>query len=146
MSHSGRRRGRNGAGTISPAKDQRLACRYPVTTKDVVLSFVESGSQVDHSVQLENVSMQGCLVKARRGPPVHPGETVWLKALGDFTTPVIEGIVVSAVKPFLGKCAIRIRFLAPLPYQTFKMLVYGSEGIDLNLRDRPEYENDQYWR
>jgi len=101
---------------------------------------------VDHSVELENVSMQGCLVKARRGPRVHPGESVWLKALGNVTTPVIEGIVVSAVKPFLGKCAIRIRFLAPLPYQTFKMLVYGSEGIDLNLRDRPDYENDQYWR
>jgi len=146
MSHSGRRRGRNGAPTISSAMDRRLACRYPAATKAVILSLIESGSQVDHSVELENVSMQGCLVKSRRGPRVQPGERVWLKALGDVTTPVIDGIVVSAVKPFLGKCAIGIRFLAPLPYQTFKMLVYGSEGIDMNLRDRPDYENDQYWR
>ncbi len=126
--------------------DRRLACRYPAATKDVVLSFIESGSQLDHSVHLENVSMQGCLVMSHRGPRVQPGERVWLKVLGEVTSPVIDGIVVSAVKPFLGKRSIRIRFLAPLPYQTFKMLVYGSEGIDLNLRDRPDYENDQYWR
>jgi hypothetical protein len=126
--------------------DRRLACRYPTATKTVILSLIESGSQVDHSVQLENVSMEGCLVMSRRGPRVQPGESVWLRVLGDITTPVIGGIVVSAVKPFLGKCSIRIRFLAPLPYQTFKMLVYGSEGIDMNLSDRPDYENDQYWR
>lgn len=146
MSHSERRSGRNGSRTISSATGRRLACRYPSATKAVILSLIESGSQVDHSVQLENVSMEGCLVKAHRDRRVRPGERVWLKALGDITTPVIDGIVVSAVKPFLGKCAIRIRFLAPLPYQTFKMLVYGSEGIDINLRDRPVHESDQFWR
>lgn len=83
---------------------------------------------------------------SRRGPRVQPGERVWFRVLGDVTTPVIDGIVVSAVKPFLGKCSIRIRFLAPLPYQTFKMLVYGSEGIDISLRDRPVHESDQFWR
>ncbi len=126
--------------------DRRIACRYPAAIEEVVLSFMESGSQLDHSVQLENVSMHGCLVKARRGPRVQPGERVWLKALGAVSTPVIAGIVVSAVKPFLGKRSIRIRFLAELPYQTFKMLVYGSEGIDRNLRDRPDHENDQFWK
>jgi len=146
MSHSGRRSGRSGARTIGSAKDRRLACRYPAATKAVILSLIESGSQVNHSVQLENVSMQGCLVMSRRGPRVQPGERVWLKSFGNSTTPVIDGIVVSAVKPFLGKCSIRIRFLAPLPYQTFKMLVYGSEEIDMNLRNRLDYENDQFWR
>jgi hypothetical protein len=126
--------------------DRRLACRYPAATKAMILSLIESGSAVERSIELENVSMQGCLVKSRRGPRVQPGERVWLKVLGDITTPMIDGIVDSAVKPFLGKCSIRIRFLAPLPYQTFKMLVYGSEGIDMNLRDRPDYENDQFWR
>jgi hypothetical protein len=126
--------------------DRRLACRYPAATKALTLSLIESGSLVDHPVELENVSMQGCLVKSRRDPRARPGKRVWLKALGNITTPVIDGIVISAVKPFLGKCSIRIRFLAPLPYQTFKMLVYGSEGIDMNLRDRPVHESDQYWR
>jgi hypothetical protein len=146
MSHSGRSSGRNGSRTISSTMDRRLACRYPAATKAMILSLIESGSAVERSLELENVSMQGCLVKSRRGPRVQPGERVWLKVLGDITTPMIDGIVVSAVKPFLGKCSIRIRFLAPLPYQTFKMLVYGSEGIDMNLRDRPDYENDQFWR
>jgi hypothetical protein len=146
MSHSGRRHGRNGAGTISSAMDRRIACRYPAAMKAAILSLTESGSQMDHSVQLENVSMQGCLVRSGRGPRVQPGEKVWLKALGDITSPVIDGIVISAVRPFLGKCTIRIRFLAPLSFQTFKMLVYGTEGIDMNLKDRPDYENDQFWR
>ena len=131
---------------ISSAMDRRLAFRYPPATRALILTLIESSSLVDYPIELENVSMQGCMVKSRRGPRVQPGERVWLKALGNITTPVIDGIVVSAVKPFLGKCSIRIRFLAPLPYQTFKMLVYGSEGIDMNLRDRPDYENDQYWR
>jgi len=131
---------------IGSAKDRRLACRYPAATKVLILSLIESGSAVDHSVQLENVSMQGCLVKSRREPRVQPGERVWLKVLGNITIPMIAGIVISVVKPFLGKCSIRIRFLAPLPYQTFKMLVYGSEEIDMNLRNRLDYENDQFWR
>jgi hypothetical protein len=146
MSHSGRRRERNGARSINSAMDRRLACRYPAAIKALILSWAETGSLVDHSVQLENVSMQGCLVKSRRGTRVQPGERVWLKALGDITTPVIDGIVVSAVKPFFGKCSIRIRFLAPLPYHTFKRLVYGTEGIDMNLSDRPDHERDQFWR
>jgi len=126
--------------------DRRLAYRYPAANTDAIISSAESGYQVNHSVQLENVSMHGCLVKSRRGPPMEPGERVSLKVLGDVTSPVIDGIVVSSVKPFLGKRSIRIRFLAPLPYQTFKMLVYGTDGIDMNLRDRPEYENDQFWK
>jgi len=126
--------------------DRRLACRYLPAIRDMILSLFESGSPMDQPVQLEDVSMQGCLVISRRGPRMQPGERVCLKALGAATSPVIEGIVVSDVKPFLGKRSIRIRFLAPLSYQTFKMLVYGTEGIDLNLRDRPVHENDQFWK
>jgi hypothetical protein len=126
--------------------DRRLACRYPAAARDGVLSTVESGSEADHLVQLENISMQGCIVQSRRCPSMQPGDRVLLKVLGGFASPSIDGIVVSAVKPFLGKRSIRIRFLAPLPYQTFKMLVYGSEGIDMNLRNRPEHELDQFWK
>ena len=146
MSHSARRSGTSGSRTISFAIDRRLAYRYPAATRALILSLNESGSLVDHSVQLENVSMQGCLVKSRRDPRAQPGERVWLKVLGNITTPVIAGILVSAVKPFLGKCSIRIRFHAPLPYQTFKLLVYGSEGIDTSLGDRPVHESDHFWR
>ncbi len=112
----------------------------------MMLSLFESASPVDQTVQLEDVSMKGCLVVSRRGPRMQPGDRVSLKALGAVASPVIEGIVVSDVKPFLGKRSIRIRFLAPLPYHTFKMLVYGTDGIDLNLRDRPVHENDQFWK
>lgn len=126
--------------------DRRSACRYSAAIKSVVLSWIEGGAPVVHSVQLEDISIHGCLVKSSLDPRTQPGERVWLKAPGVNCTPVIDGVVVSAVKPFLRKCSIRIRFLAPLPFQTFKMLVYGSEGIDMNLKDRPDYENDQFWR
>ncbi len=146
MSHSGRRHKGSSARTISSAMDRRLACRYPAAIKAMVLSSIASGSQVDYAAQLENVSMQGCLVTTRRSPPMQPGERVWLKALGDVSSPVIHGIVVSAVKPFLGKRSIRIRFHAPLPYQTFKMLVYGTEGTDMSIGNRPVYERDDFWK
>jgi hypothetical protein len=133
-------------GTINFATDRRLICRYPAATRALILFLRESGSLVDHSVELVNVSMQGCLVKSRRCLRMQPGERVWLKAAGDIATPVIDGIMVLAVKPFFGKCSIRIQFLAPLPFQTFKMLVYGTEEIDMDLGDRPIHETDQFWR
>ena len=146
MSHSRRTREGDDARTVNSTMDRRLTCRYPAAIKALILSLIESDSLVDHSVKLENVSMLGCLVKSRRFPRVQPGEKVSLKALGDITIPVIDGIVVSAVKPFLGKCSIRVQFLAPLPYQTFKKLVYGKERIDMNFGDRPVHETDQFWR
>jgi hypothetical protein len=130
--------------------DRRVACRYPAAIKVLVLSMIDSGSLVDHSVELENISIRGCLLRSRRDHGLQPGERVWLKAMGSITTPVMDGIVVSAVKPFLGYCSIRVRFVAPLSYHTFKMLVYGTEGIDANDNSRScpaqEQEQDQIWR
>jgi hypothetical protein len=126
--------------------DRRRECRYSAEVNSVVLSWIECGAPVEHSVQLVDISMQGCLVNFRVAPRTQPGERVWLTVPGVNCTPVIDGVVVSAVKPFLRKCSIRIRFLAPLPFQTFKMLVYGGEGVDLNVRDRPDHENDQFWK
>lgn len=146
MSYSGRRNRKHGAKTINPALDRRLSCRYPAAIKPVLLSFEESGFRVEHAAELANVSLQGCLVTSRRNPRIEPGGRVWIKIPGEFTYPAIEGAVVSAVKPFLARCAIRIRFLEPLAYRTFKRLVYGEEGIDLNERERPLYENDQFWK
>ncbi len=146
MSYSGRANRKNRAKTFNPALDQRLSCRYPAAIKAVVLSFEVSGSPVEHTAELTNVSMQGCLVLSRQNPHSEPGDRVWVKVPGEITCPVIEGAVVSAVKPFLARCAIRIRFLEPLAYRTFKRLVYGEEGIDLNERERPVYENDQFWK
>ncbi len=146
MGYSGRTSRRNGSKPMNSAMDRRSTCRYHPATKDVILSLTESGTLADHPAELENVSMQGCLVKSRRNPNLLPGEQVWLKVAGDISTPVIDGIVVSAVKPFLGKRVIRIRFLEPLSYLTFKRLVYGEEEIETNRRKLPEYENDQFWR
>ena len=146
MGYSGRTSRRNRSQPMNYALDRRIACRYLATTKQVILSNMQSGALADHAAELENVSMQGCLVKSRRNPNLLPGEQVWLKIPGDISTPVIDGIVVSVVKPFLGRCAVRIRFLEPVSYLTFKRLVYGEEAIETNRRELPEHENDQFWR
>ncbi len=146
MSRSGRGHSRGSAGTINPAMDRRLVCRYTPAFKDVVLTTMASGALVDHAAEFENVSMQGCLVKTRHNPHTQKDDRVWLKVPGEIGSPVMEGAVVSAVKPFLARCEIRIRFLEPLTYQTFKRLVYGEEGLDLNHRERPAHEHDQFWR
>jgi hypothetical protein len=128
------------------AKDRRLAYRYPAAIKDLILSMMDSCSQVDLPVELQDVSLRGCLITSRSKPRLHCGEKVWLKALGEISTPVLEGVVISAVKPFLGKCTIRIRFLAPLSYRTFKMLVYGKEEVDTHIREQTDHESDLFWR
>jgi len=126
--------------------DRRSTCRYPAKMKAAVLGWDEGGSRIELPVVLENISMQSCLVKSPLGPAAKPGQPVWFKAPDVDSAKWIKGVLVSAVKPFLREYAIRIRFLEPLPFQTFKLLVYGPEEVDLDLKDRPAYETDQFWR
>ena len=109
--------------------------------------MIESGALVEHPVDILDVSMGGCLIKSAKNLRLRPGEKVWLQAMGEISSPVMDGLVVSAVKPFFGSNSIRVRFLSPLSFQTFKMLVYGTEEIDRPVViERPEHENDQFWR
>lgn len=126
--------------------DRRRTCRYSPTTKDAVLGWDEDGSQVEIPVELDNVSIQGCLVRSRVRPAPKPGERIWFKALEMNASGWIEGFIVSTIKPFLRKQVTRIRFVSVLPFQTFKMLVYGPDGVDLESIPRPEHETDQWWR
>ena len=93
-----------------------------------------------------DISMQGCRVKSRVRPAPKPGEPIWFQAPEANPEEWIEGVLVSTNKPFLRKSTSRIRFLKSLPYQTFKMLVYGPEGQDLERSERPEHEADHIWR
>jgi hypothetical protein len=126
--------------------DRRDTCRYPVRTRTAVLCIDVQGSRVECPVEIENISMQGCLARSRKVPQIEPGQAVWLQLDGVTRTGPIDGVAVSCVKPFLRRYAIRIRFDEALPFLAFKLLVYGSDGIDLDRRDRPDHETDQFWR
>src|SRR5271157_5005609 len=121
-----------GAGNGS---DRRGSCRYRPLLKSAVLGWDEDDSRVEIPVELDNVSIQGCLVRSRVRRAPKPGERIWIKSF-----------IVSTVKPFLRNRVIRIRFVSVLPFQTFKMLVYGRDGVDPQSIPRPEHETDQWWR
>jgi hypothetical protein len=126
--------------------DRRSSCRYRPLLKSAVLGWDEDNSRVKIPVELDNVSIQGCLVRSRVRPAPKPGERIWFKASEMNASGWIEGIIVSTFKPFLRKQVTRIRFVSVLPFQTFKVLVYGPGGIDPESIPRPEHETDQWWR
>src|SRR5271157_2604937 len=132
-----------GAGNVS---DRRASCRYRPLLKSAVLGWDEDDARVEIPVELDNVSIQGCMVRSRVRPAPKPGERIWFKASEINASGWIEGIIVSTVKPFLRKQVTRIRFVSVLPFQTFKILVYGPDGIDPESIPHPEHETDQWWR
>jgi hypothetical protein len=58
-----------------------------------------------------------------------------------------EAIIVAVRKPLFRQCQIRIRFLAELPYELFKPLVFGRErSCETADPEAPEHETDHFWR
>jgi len=132
-----------GAGNGS---DRRGSCRYRPLLKSAVLGWDEDGSRVEIPVELDDVSIQGCLVRSRVRRAPKPGERIWFKTSETNASEWIEGVIISTVKPFLRKQVTRIQFVSVLPFQTFKMLVYGRDGVDPESIPRPEHETDQWWQ
>jgi hypothetical protein len=126
--------------------DRRDTCRYPVVHRSAVLGCEIGGTPVNFPVELENISMQGCLVTSRKALRTQPFQAVTLTFQDLAPAVPIQGTLVSVVKPFWRKQMIRIRFVDPLPFMAFKTLVYGPDGVDLGPRERPDYETDQFWR
>jgi len=74
-------------------------------------------------------------------------QSVWLRPAGLPQSDWPEGVIVSARKPFFRSWQIRIGFLAPVPYESFKTLVFGPDQLeDIADRERPEYEKDHFWK
>src|SRR5271157_68468 len=126
--------------------ERRNTCRYPAMMKGAVVGWGEGESRSVFPATLENISMSGCLLKSSCKPSLEPGDRIYFRSTCLDEGEWIAGELVAAVKPFLRKCVIRIRFVSPLPFLLFKLLVYGSEGIDLQSLRRPDYESDQFWR
>ncbi len=126
--------------------DRRGSFRYSPTIKKVILGWGWGDSRVELPVDLVSISVQGCMVKSRVCPELGPGEPIWLKAVGMRASDWVEGRIVSTLKPFLRKHEIRIQFVSTLPFQIFKVLVYGRDKEVAESARRPEHEHDQLWR
>jgi hypothetical protein len=87
------------------------------------------------------------MVESRRRPPQVDRQSVWLRLIGVSPSDWPEGIIVSVRKPLFRSCQIRIGFVAPFPYESFKTLVFGPDHLhDMADRDRPEHETDHFWK
>jgi hypothetical protein len=102
---------------------------------------------VELPVYLDNVSSAGCAARSDRPPVPQPGEPIWFKASGIDRFDWVVGTLISTRRSLLGKYKIRIRFLAPLPYDTFKFLVYWpDDGRPQIPGPIPLHETDWLWR
>jgi hypothetical protein len=95
---------------------------------------------------LQNVSSHGCLVKCAKCPLINRSNFIWFKVPGVASSDWVEGILIEAKKPFLSTYSIRIEFLEPLSYATFKYLIYGPDPEWVRRDDAFEREMDQVWK
>jgi hypothetical protein len=116
--------------------------------KDGLLSWEQGGVAFEKPVQIENVSLRGCLLRSYSGPGNQPGLKLLLRAPGIDVEDqdAIEAVLISDTKFFLGRHRIRVRFLRSLPFAAFKSLVNGKEKTVNRSDDIPDYEQDGYWR
>jgi hypothetical protein len=132
---------------LSSGGDRRRACRYSVALPECSLAWKKDSCLVEKACQVVDISMAGCLVESASVPTRMEKQAVWLRipdlSPGDWT----EGVVVSAWKPWFRKSRIRIKFVSPLPYDTFGRLVFGQDYLCQFVdRELPEHDRDHFWR
>ena len=127
--------------------DRRRVCRYPVVFQDASLGWWLKSAFTNTPVRLVDLSLQGCLIELQRPPDLSEQQRVWVHAHSATVAEWTEGRIVSIKKSWAGKCRLGISFLAPLPYEPFKELVYGRELFEETPQhDSPEHERDHFWK
>jgi hypothetical protein len=87
------------------------------------------------------------MVELRRLPRRMERQPVWLRPRGFSPGESPEGIIVSVRKPLFRRCQVRIGFLAPFPYESFKTLVFGPDHLhEIAGCELPEHEMDHFWK
>jgi hypothetical protein len=138
---------RDVASPLSSGNDRRRACRYLVALPDGSLRWWQDSRFVDTPCRMIDISLVGCMVESRSFPRRMKQRSVWFRPLGDPPVDWTEGVIVAARKPWFRKWRIRISFLAPFPYESFRSLVFGPAHLRENAdRESPEHEKDHYWR
>jgi hypothetical protein len=75
------------------------------------------------------------------------GQSVWIRPHKASPAAWKEARVIAVRKPFFGKCKVRISFLVPFEYETFKQLVYGPDYLsNVPQGEAMEHEKDEFWK
>jgi hypothetical protein len=132
---------------LSRSNDRRRACRYLVALPESSLGWWEESSFVDTPCRTIDISLIGCMVESRPLPRRMARQSVWFRTLGVSPSDWTEGIIVAIRKPLFRKWQIRISFLAPFPYESFRSLVFGPDQLgETARRESLEHETDHFWK
>ena len=135
------------SGSRKKTNERRAVCRYRVIAPEALIGWWNDSTFVRIPGRIVDVSTMGCWIETDHTPQCREQETIWLCPLGRSPTEWTEGSIVSLQKRFLGNYQIRVKFTLHFPYESFKSLVYGTEGPeDASDWEPPEYEKDYYWR
>jgi hypothetical protein len=141
-SHSSRR----GSQLRQSESEKRHSARNKVLIRDVLLGWQENGSMTESAASLEDVSVHGCLLRCSKRPVPRSGDGILFKVPGIEFSEWVPGILIEVKKPFLSDCLVRIRFLEPLSYATFKHLINGPEPEWVRKNKALEQELDRWWK
>ncbi len=133
------------AARASNVDDRRFICRYTAVETRAWLGWWDEQEFRSTNAQLVDISLRGSMMTVEQLPP--SDQTVWFCPPG--TTPVewIEARLIEAKRRLFGPRVVRIAFLKPFSYDTFKHLVYGPEALGgqfSTLEPVPESERT-YW-
>jgi hypothetical protein len=129
------------------AGDRRRVCRYRPALQQALLGWWQESSFTNLPVCLADLSLNGCLLELDRLPDLPAQQAVWVHLHKETQLDWVEGRIISVRKPLLRKCKIRVLFVAPLAYESFKRVIYGPEYLrGHSPTSKPEHEWDQFWK
>jgi hypothetical protein len=129
----------------SSVADRRCAYRYEAVATKAWLGWWEAEHFRSTNAHLVDISLRGCMMTVDQLPP--PDQPVWFCPPGTCPSEWIEARLIESKRRLFGPRVVRIAFLKPFPYETFKHLVYGPDGVGgqlNNAKPKPESKRD-YW-
>jgi hypothetical protein len=132
---------------LSGRNDRRRACRYVARLPECLSRWRDESDWIDTPCRIVDISVAGCLVESPRLQRLFERQAVWLRPVSLPMSDWTEGFITSVRSRLFRKCQIRITFLAALPYETFKALVYGTDELGTaEFSDSPDHEKDHFWK
>ena len=127
--------------------ERREECQHLSVLLEASLGWWEDARFVTTPAQIADISQSGCMVESPSYPARRKELSVWFRPVAIAKSDWSEGIVVAVEKPWFRSQRVRIRFLELFPFDVFKSLVHGPDYRHVQSRSqRPEYEQDTFWR
>ena len=115
------------AARASSSDERRSICRYKAIETRAWLGWWEGQQFHSTNARLVDISLRGCMMTVDRLPPAD--QAVWFCPPGTTPSEWIEARLIESKRRLFGPRVVRIAFLKPFSYETFKHLVYGPDAL-----------------